>query len=718
MRRLLFLMMMLASALLVKADEGMWMLNNLSAKTVDRMQKLGLNLTPQQLYNTNGGSLKDAVVSFGGFCTGVVVSPEGLIFTNHHCGFESIQQQSTAEHDYIKNGFVSQSFDEELPIENLYVSFLVSTRDVTNDMNKAIGTCKNEFKRQHIIDSVSVALQNEAVAGDSTLRAEVSAYYQGNEFYINVYRDFTDIRLVFAPPSSVGKFGGETDNWVWPRQTGDFSIFRIYAGKDNKPAAYSKDNVPYKPASYAPVSLQGYKEGSFCMTIGYPGETERYLSSYGIEERMNCLNQVLIDMRGIKQKIWRRHMDANPVIRIKYDSKYDVSSNYWKNSIGMNHSIKELHIIEKKRALEEELSNWIHQDTTHSEYYLQMLPILKKAYNKRAADYRALFLMNEAFYEGPDLFNIIFTILNTDFSKDNENLSQQIKGIADIYNKMDIDTDKEILTAMLKEYAKQVNNSETLLPEFYFRLKKNYKNKIENFVNDIYDKSHFTTLDGFKKFLSGESKFELSKDVAANTCIDIMVKLFELQQNMAIPTEIIDKNERLLNRTMRIMQSEKSFYADANSTMRMSYGVVGGYDPKDAMSYNYYSTPRGVIDKVEKLGPKADGTGNKEYFVEPKLLDLLKAGNFGRYTDMTTGKMQLCFLTNNDITGGNSGSPMFNGNGELLGLAFDGNWEAMSSDITFEPQLQRCIGVDVRYILYLIEQWGKAPRLINELKLN
>ena len=717
MRKLLFLLIILASTI-TRADEGMWMLNNLPAQTVKRMQSLGLKLTPQQLYSTQNGSLKDAVVSFGGFCTGVVVSPEGLVFTNHHCGFESIQQQSSAEHDYIKNGFVSQSFEEELPIENLFVSFLVSTRNITAEMNEAIGNCKNEFMRQHIIDSISVIIQQKEVEHDSTLRAEISSYYQGNEFYINVYRDYTDIRLVFAPPASVGKFGGENDNWMWPRQTGDFSIFRIYADKDNKPAAYSKDNVPLKAKAYAPVSLDGYNEGSFCMTIGYPGETCRYLSSYGIKERMECLNQVLIDMRGVKQQIWRKHMDANPVVRIKYDSKYDISSNYWKNSIGMNNSIKELHIIEKKQALEKDLHEWIQSDSTHSEYYRNLLPILGKAYKKRKNDYRTLFLINEAFYEGSDLLGIVFTLLNTDFSNDNENLQQQIKSIADRYNNMDIDTDKEIFAAMLKEYAEQVNDNEAYLPECYKRIKNDFKGDYNAFADNIYAASNFSTIDGLRRLFSGTLKCDMSKDAASEICIDIMVKLFELQQNMAIATDIIDKNERLLNRSMRLMQSDRLFYSDANSTMRMSYGVVGGYEPKDAMVFGYYSTPRGIIEKFENLGPKKDGSGDMQYFVEPELMKLYKSNNFGRYADKKSGTMQLCFLTNNDITGGNSGSPMFNGKGELLGLAFDGNWEAMSSDITFEPNLQRCIGVDVRYILYLIEKWGNSPRLINELKIS
>lgn len=346
-----------------QADEGMWMLGNLNKQTRKTMKELGLQMPADKLYNPKKPSLKDAVVSFGGFCSGVVVSEDGLVFTNHHCGFSSVQQHSSVEHDYLKDGFVARSRAEELPNPELYVRFLLRTEDVTKRVLGAVKPSMNELERSSAVDSMMMVIGGEVSLKDSTLLGVVDAYYGGNEFWLSVYRDFNDVRLVFAPPSSVGKFGWDTDNWVWPRHTGDFCVFRIYADRKNQPADYSPDNVPYHPEYVAPISLDGYKEGSFCMTIGYPGSTERYLSSFGIEEMMNNSNQAQIDIRGVKQAIWKREMDSKDSIRIKYASKYDESSNYWKNSIGVNRAIRKLGILEKKREMEQEIQEERYENT-------------------------------------------------------------------------------------------------------------------------------------------------------------------------------------------------------------------------------------------------------------------------------------------------------------------------------------------------------------------
>ena len=363
------------SAWVVQADEGMWMLGNLNKQTRRAMKELGLQMPADKLYSSRRPSLKDAVVSFGGFCSGVVVSEDGLVFTNHHCGFSSVQQHSSVEHDYLKDGFVARNRSEELPNPELYVRFLLRTENVTKRVLGAVKPEMTEPERSGAVDSVMFAISEEVARKDSTLVGIVDAYYGGNEFWLSVYRDYNDVRLVFAPPSSVGKFGWDTDNWVWPRHTGDFCVFRIYAGKNNRPADYSPENVPYRPEYVAPISLDGYKEGSFCMTLGYPGSTERYLSSFGIEEMMNNGNQAQIDVRGIKQAIWKREMDRRDSIRIKYASKYDESSNYWKNSIGVNRAIRKLHVLEKKRAMERELRRWIQQTPGEREKLLRCFPI-------------------------------------------------------------------------------------------------------------------------------------------------------------------------------------------------------------------------------------------------------------------------------------------------------------------------------------------------------
>lgn len=695
-------------ALTGRADEGMWMLGNLNKQTRATLKEMGLQMPASKLYNPKRPSLKDAVVSFGGFCSGVVVSEDGLVFTNHHCGFSSIQQHSTVEHDYLKEGFVAHNQSEELPNPELYVRFLLRQEDVTKRVLNIVKPGMNESERSNAVDSVMIVIGEEVSRKDSTLVGIVDAYYGGNEFWLSVYRDYNDVRLVFAPPSSVGKFGWDTDNWEWPRHTGDFSVFRIYADQENRPADYSPDNVPYHPEYVVPLSLDGYHEGSFCMTLGYPGSTERYLSSYGIEEMMNNSNQAQIDVRGVKQAIWKHEMDSRDSIRIKYASKYDESSNYWKNSIGVNQAVRKLHVLDKKRAMEQELRRWIQQTPREREQLLHLFSDLELNYKSRREENHAQAYFIESFLNGPELIQLSLSILNFDFEGEEKTVVANLKAIIEKYANLDLDMDKEVFTALLKTYRSKVDAS--YLPELYQTIDTLYSGNERAYVDNLYTRSDLTTPRGLKRFLEQDSTYHIYEDPAIALGIDLITKLFEMNIQMQEASAEISRNERLLNAAVRRMYDSRNFYPDANSTMRLSLGTVGGYTPFDGADYNYYTTTKGILEKVKTHA------GDVDFAVQPELLSLFSSGDFGRYAD-EKGKMNVCFISNNDITGGNSGSAMFNDKGELLGLAFDGNWEAMSSDILYEPNMQRTIGVDVRYMLFMIEKYGKAGSLIKELKI-
>ena len=698
----------LAFAAVVYADEGMWMLGDLNKETRRTMKELGLELTAKQLYDPARPSLKDAVVSFGGFCSGVVVSREGLVFTNHHCGFSSIRQHSTVEYDYLRDGFVARSHEEELPCPELYVRFLVRQENVTKRVLSAVRPGMDESDRSMAIDSVMWVIGHEVMEKDSTTVGSVDAYYGGNEFWLSVYRDYTDVRLVFAPPSSIGKFGWDRDNWEWPRHTGDFSVFRIYADRDNRPAAYSPDNVPYRVASVAPISLDGYHEGSFCMTLGYPGSTDRYLSSYGIEERLLHTNQAQIDVRGVKQAIWKREMDRRDSIRLMYASKYSESSNYWKNSIGMNRAVRRLHVLDKKRALERELQQWIDSKPRERKLLSTLLSDLEKNYRARRETNRAEAYFIEAFLNGPELVQLALDILNFDFEAEQEQVVAGLKALVERYANLDLGIDKEVFAAMLDVYRDKVDT--LYLPPMYHAIDSLFGGNSRAYVDDLYARSEITTPRGLKRFLERDSTYNLYEDPAVTLGIDLITKFFELTYQGYGPSREIVRGERLFNAAVRRMYDDRNFYPDANSTLRLSFGTVRGYEPFDGAVYNYYTTVQGVLEKAKSYADDPD------FQVQPEWLELLSSGDFGRYADRD-GQMKVCFISDNDITGGNSGSAMFNERGELLGLAFDGNWEAMSSDILYEPELQRTVGVDIRYVLFVIEKYGKAAHLIRELQV-
>ena len=700
-----FLLLLFACSLsTAKADEGMWTLYNLPNAVYETMKQENYELPYGALYQGED-AIKNCVVNFGGYCSGVVVSPDGLVFTNHHCGFEAIRSHSTVEHDYMLNGFVSNSYEEELPNKKLFVSFMIEQKDITAYLD-SLGLNKiAEEKRRHFVDSIENVMLKEIEKKDSTLRVEIKPFYEGNQYFLTTYRDYRDVRLVFALPKSMGKFGGETDNWMWPRQTCDFSVFRIYVDpKTGGPATYSKDNVPMKPKKWAPVSLQGYVPGSFSMTIGYPGSTSRYLSSYGIKERRDAENEPRYRTREVKQNIMIRHMRADEAVRIKYDSKYASSSNYWKNSIGMNKCIDSIGLIQQKAQYEQKIRHY--QDSTGFLKGKLDFDLLERLYAKQFKAIRTLTYFTESFggRSSDELTRRAYRAHNGSTVKgDENNPKKQYIEFKDNSNEWDEATDKEVMAATMKFYREQVEDQ--YLPDFYQVVDSKFDGDYQKYINYLYKKSML--MKKGKKIYINKKGFLKDPGVAfglsLNTVLDALIlNATEVYDSIAI-------QERYLCAAKLRMEEDMPNYSDANFTMRLSYGQVGEYLLGGEPS-GYYTEAGSIVKKMEQ-----GEQGVIDYETEPIMKELLSAKDFGKYTDKTTGKLQLCFLTNNDITGGNSGSPMFNGKGELIGLAFDGNWDSLSSDIFFDKQLARCIGVDIRYVLYMMESWGKADRLIKEI---
>ena len=703
MKKLFITLLAACSLTSAKADEGMWTLYNLPNAVYETMKQENYQLPYGALYYGDD-AVKNCVVNFGGYCSGVVVSPDGLVFTNHHCGFEAIRSHSTVEHDYMLNGFVSNSYEEELPNKDLFVSFMVEQKDVTAYLD-SLGLNKlAEGKRYQFVDSIANLMQKDIRKKDSTLRVEILPFYEGNQYYMTTYRDYEDVRLVFALPKSMGKFGGETDNWMWPRQTCDFSVFRIYVDpKTGGPAKYSKDNVPYHPKKWAPVSLQGYVPGSFSMTIGYPGSTNRYLSSYGIKERRDAQNEPMYKTREVKQGIMIRHMRADEAVRIKYDSKYAQSANYWKNSIGMNKCIDSIGLIKQKAEFEAKIRQW--QDSTGFLKGKLDFDVLERLYQKRFKAVKAFTYFREVFSRrGDEMTRRALLSQNGAFveGKDGDSKNHYIQ-FKDNREEWDYDTDREILAALMKYYREQVEAD--YLPDFYEVVDSKFKGDYQAYVDNLFKKSML--MKNNKKIFINKKNFQ--KDLGVAYGLSITTAAAGIMADIMDVSDSIDIQERYLCAAKLRMEEDMPNYSDANFTMRLSYGQVGEYLLGGKPS-GYYTTAESMVEKMIQ-GEK----GVIDYEAEPIMKELLSKKDFGKYTDKTTGKMHLCFLSNNDITGGNSGSPMFNGKGELIGLAFDGNWDSLSSDIFFDKQLARCIGVDIRYVLYMMESWGKADRLIKEI---
>ncbi|MFT3737482.1 MAG: S46 family peptidase [Breznakibacter sp.] len=697
---------------LAKADEGMWLLPLIAKLNIGKMQEMGFKLTAEDIYSINQSSLKDAVAIFGRGCTSEVISAQGLVLTNHHCGYSNIQALSSVEHNYLEDGFWAKSLAEELPAPGLTMTFLKRMDDVTDKITEGVTPQMSEKERKQKIDANGAALTKEAING-THYTAIVRSYFGGNQYFLVVYETFNDIRLVGTPPSSIGKFGHDTDNWMWPRHTGDFSMFRIYCGPDGKPALYSEKNVPYKPTHHLPVSLKGTQIGDFAMTIGFPGSTDRYLTSFGIDERMNITNRSRIEPREIKQNIWLRHMQASEKVNIQYAAKYSQSSNYWKNSIGMNRGLTNLNIPAKKRELEAQFAKWTTNGGSDVQKYAGVLPSLQKAYAERAPYMLAYSFAVECMVRGTELFyfatsakelqSALASNNTDDIAKAKEKLQAAAKAF---YKDYDAAADKEVMAALLEFYANSIDQQ--WHPTFMGFIQKKFKNNYAKYADYVFAKSVFSTEEKLNAFLNKPSLNVLTIDPAFEAGMETMALLDRLRLAMDAANDDIELNVRLFQAGLMQMQPEKTFYPDANFTMRLSYGKVGNYSPKDAVVYKHFTTLKGVMEKEDP--------SNWEFVVPAKLKELYQNADYGQYAD-ADGTLHVCFTTDNDITGGNSGSPVINANGELFGLAFDGNWEAMSGDMAFESELQKCINVDIRYVLFIVDKFAGAQNLIDEMTI-
>ena len=551
------------------------------------------------------------------------------------------------------------------------------------------------------------AAEREFRDANPGLNCMVRAYYENNAFYVSYYKVYRDIRLVFTATETMGKFGGDTDNWMWPRQTCDFSVFRIYADKNGEPADYNPKNVPLRLKNYARIAMDGYQNGDFCMTVGYPGSTSRYMSSWGIDERVNAINVSTIQVRGKKQEVWKKFMDADRTVGIKYASKWASSSNYWKNSIGMNKAIADLGVIKQKQQLEDKIRGWYNGRKDLKNRFEDMFGKLEQAYGKRRNDVFAAGFFRETFMRGIELYRVAHMLNTMPQDADSTEADLVRSRMEAFFKDYDAKLDEATMAALLKNYREQVKERR-YWPDCYNTIDSLYGGDEAAYAHDVFSKTICTSLDGVDKLLADSTLRDT--DLGLLYADDIPTKMQEISGRNRNASTTIDFNEHLLTQALLEMDQETPHYSDANFTMRLSYGYIQDYTA-NGTHHQYYTNAQSLLDKAAKQDEIED------YKLEDDIISLMNKGDWGRYADRTTGDMHLCFLSNNDITGGNSGSPMFNGKGELLGLAFDGNWDAMSGDISFDNNLQRCIGVDVRYMLFVIDKWGKAKNLIKELKL-
>ncbi len=651
MKKILLTIACLASMIVARADEGMWLLPMLQQFNEEAMRNIGCRLTAKDIYDINNASLKDAIVQFGGGCTGEVISQNGLVSTNHHCGYSSIQRLSTPEKNYLEDGFFAKSFAEEIPVPGLTVKFMKSMADVTDQLESLEGKAFKEKVAE--IEKAS----NEA---NPNCQSKVMSFYNNNVWYLIVYKTYKDIRFVGAPPVSMGKFGGETDNWMWPRHTCDFSLFRIYADENNEPAEYSENNKPYTPVKSLKISLKGVKEGDFTFVMGYPGRTQRFQTAAQLKDMIET-NSIRIEARTIKQKVMWDEMEKDPVVRLQYADKYAGSANGWKKWQGEELAFKKLGIIERQEAKEAELNKWINKKGSRKEAYGGAIEDIDKFITDRKEVYMNLILLSE-------------TIGNLDI------LAKYIAPKhfrAEDYNE---EVDRKINKALFAFYLDKVSPEYKIQPEGWDLTKEN----VDEYVDSFYGENGAEVVNGLMTAL---------RTVVAEKVGSINDPTFEVASKK-YAASLLQWNKG------------KASYPDANFTMRLTYGTVKPYSPKDGVSYWHWCTANGILEKEDP--------DDYEFRVPTKIHNLIENKDYGRYADKD-GTLHTCFLTNNDITGGNSGSPVLDADGNLIGLAFDGNWESMSSDVMFEPDLQRCINVDIRFVLWMIEKWGEAPNIIKEL---
>jgi hypothetical protein len=691
----------------------MWLLPLIQKLNIDTMHSLGFKLSAEDIYSINNSSLKDAIVIFGGGCTGEIVSDEGLLLTNHHCGYDAIQNHSSLEHNYLEDGFWAMNKSLELPNRDLSVTFLVRIEDISDKVLKGLDASMSEEKRSERIDFVSDSITRAATSG-THYEAVVESMFGGNNYYLFVYEVYNDVRLVGAPPSSIGKFGHDTDNWMWPRHTGDFSVFRVYSSPDGKPAPYNKENVPLKPRHSLPVSLKERNLDDFSMVMGYPGTTTRYMTSYEIKELTGLTNPNRINIRGMRLDILLKDMRADEKINIQYASKYSTSSNYWKYSIGQNEGLARLKILEKKENEEKQFLDWVNADESRIKKYGNALELIKNAVEKRAVYKHTLQYTYETFLTATELIamanragGLYSTMIREPENKSLiDSLAMLLKRRWDDFNKeYSKQSDMKVIPALMALYKENVPAD--YLPDIYKFIETKYKNDLVRFTNDMFAKSIFSDAARIEAFVKNPTRQALEKDLAFKTALSIMDTYRKSYYGDDAFEEDFEKGHRLYIAGLMEMQPEKKFYPDANFTMRLSYGTVQSYNARDAVHYDYLTTMQGIIEKEDP--------DNWEFIVPEKLKDLYEKKDFGEYA--INGVMPVCFITNNDITGGNSGSPVIDGEGNLIGLAFDGNWEAMSSNIAFEPDLQRCICVDIRYVLFIMDKYAGASHLLDEMKI-
>ncbi len=697
------------------ADEGMWLLPLLEKMNGKAMKELGCELTPEQIYSINNTSLKDAIVQFGGGFTGEIISSEGLLVTNHHCGYGSIQKLSGIGHDYLKDGYWAMNRNEELPCEGLTVTFLEYMTDVTKIIKKAEEKARKQYKgdedvEKKVADAINeayTAMIEEAEKSHPYCEAVIQPFYNQNVYYLIVYKEYTDIRFVGAPPSSIGKFGADTDNWMWPRHTGDFSMFRVYADKDNNPAEYSTENVPLKAKNHLKISLAGIQEGDYTMIMGYPGRTTRFQTSPELKSQIE-LNDIRIAARTIRQDEMLEDMLADPKVKIQYASKYSGSTNGWKKWQGMKLAFDKLDIIGRAEQEEAEFTKWVNASKKRQAKYGTALKDL-------AAGIEAGMDANKAFTKAYEtIYNIELTRFGINLDrmasrqiangKDTvEALKEAYERLAPLYGDYSAGTDKKIAKALMKHYRDIADPANYLknLPVDFATM------DIDSFVDCLFANSALVSAESLKAAID-EKGAEVLNDPACKVGMSIYNECVQAQTLTMKSSQDLAKARQNYTEGLLEWKKGEPSYPDANFTMRYTYGTVGGYSPKDAVVYNYYTTLDGVMEKEDP--------NNWEFVVPEKLKELWKNQDYGQY-GTEGGKMVTCFLSNNDITGGNSGSPIMNARGELIGLAFDGNWESMSSDVMFEPDLQRCINVDIRYVLFIVDKFGGARWLIDEMDI-
>ena len=698
-----------------QADEGMWLLQLLKEQnSIDLMKKQGLKLEADDIYNPNGVSLKDAVGIFGGGCTGEIISPEGLILTNHHCGYSSIQQHSSVEHDYLTDGFWAMSRAEELPTPGLkfrFVHRIVDITDLVNAKVKAGEVGEYEAMTRPFLNKLAKEeLEKSDLKGKPGIEPLALPFYAGNKYYLIYYKVYSDIRMVAAPPSSVGKFGGETDNWMWPRHTGDFSMFRIYADKNGEPAEYSADNVPLKTPKYLSISIKGLDEGDYAMIMGFPGSTERYLTAGEVRQMMTAQNQAMIDMRTVYLNVLKKYMSESDKIRIQYANKFAGSSNYWKNSIGMNKAIVDNNVLGTKAEQEKKFAEFAAGKAEYEGVVGKIDAIVEKVTPiMRQYMYIAEGLSRTIEFGCPPA---VMDKIKEAIETKNDSLMQVAKKqleatYDDIYNKdYDKEVDRAIAKAMLPALADALTPDE--LPAFYQTIQDKYKGDYNAYVDDLFENSILSSRESLDKFLKKPSVKAIERDPATHYSRTKIAKLNEVTKQLSEASEGIDLLHKAYVRGLNEMKLPVPSYPDANFTIRLTYGNVKSYNPKDGVHYKYFTTTDGILEKEDPENP--------EFVVPAKLKELIQKKDFGRYA-MADGTMPVCFLTTNDITGGNSGSPVIDGEGNLIGCAFDGNWESLSGDINFDNNLQRCIALDIRYMLFILDKLGGCQHLINEMNI-